>query len=797
MIATSSPIVAHTNYRERDSIKMPAYPSDDLPSISSLSNINAVKQALNQTDSVVAEVDKKLEFQLAETAENALQRAAALNDISQLSENLCNNANELVALLSTAKRRSESACADIRQLDALFTRAEAALSWTDDILTLRVCSEGAKTSLSADDLPSAARHVEQYLHLSPEVRQDQASATAVSQIEQSIAELSRKVRERAKKLLQTDAELTLAAAIDAVRLYVPIGLKDEGLLALIDYLCARIARESDDDVRSLLIENSSPSKKADAIDEPHIVSLARLFESVAAYVHDCHPIMVELFGTPSLVTLVELLQKQCDLSSDRILSRYRETKDIPEVLRAVRSETANARDLDTFLNELTLLSQRISRYFEFLRERSVSFDDENVTEGEQAVMIAKLDSVLSGCGLAKAQKEFSLNYSSIEVYFMIENAKLAIKIDEANGEDVEISTAVDDFFFVLRNCFQRALAFGDTDCEVLRVILQQMSRCLTNILLVYLKKRLRETEVALEKLMGVTTTPSLPAAGYAVSYLTELATANIRIPTSMEGQTNQGDAEKYDFYTAINNVSVSADYTTRLRANVEKSIQTCKKFSAEEHTLLATAVAEVTDAARSLVLASEQGVSRLATVLLSRVEGPVEENLRRASYRISETEYSADSEATPCFSQEVAQELEMNVLSSTSEKRLTEKNWDALVRQVAEWFASKMEAAVFLPNETDARGKEFTAFGGLRVDRDVRAISAYFSGKSKRSTVRDVFGRLSQLSMIVNLERPGEMYDMWGANAGGMTWRLSSTEVRRTLLLRTDFNPETIRSLKL
>lgn len=781
---------------------MPAIATDQLTPISSLDNINAVKQALDQTDILAADLDKHLETQLSETAANATQRAKSLDNVYHVSENVFREADELVGLLSSANRNSESACSQIRQLDAFLTRAESALSWADDILTLRVCSEGAKTSLSADDLTSAARHVEQYLSLSDDVREDPSSATAVSQIEQSIAELSRKVRERCSELLTLDSNLSISAAIDAVKLFVPIDLKDEGLRLLTDYLCMCIARESDEDVRSLLIDHSD-SNNNPSNDEPHIVAVARLFESVAAYVHDCYPFIIELFDGFALATMIESLQKQCDTSSNRILSRYKEAKEIPEVLRAIRSGTANARDLDAFLNELTLLSQRICRYFDFLKTKSTlsTESNPNATYEDCVIISENVSSILSTCELFNSQLDLSSNYTTMEVYFMSENAKLAIKIDESNGENAEISTAVDDFFFVLRNCFQRAMAFGDTDCEVLRVVLQQMSRCLVNDLLGYLKRRLRETEAALEKMLGVSTSSntasSLPAAGYAVSYLTELATANIRIPTGLEEEQNDSDLPKYDFFTALNNAAVSADYTTRLRGNVEKNLQNSKTLTTEEQTVLATAVAEITDSARSLVLATEHGVSRLSTVLLSLVSGLVDDNLRRASYVVTEDEYSLDSDATPSFPRKVANELESKILSATLEKRLTEKNWDALVRQVAEWYASKMESYVFLPSGSDNRGKEFNAFGGLRADRDVRAISAYFSGKSKRNTVRDVFGRLSQLAMIVNLERPGEMYDMWGANAGGMTWRLSSSEVRRTLSLRNDFNASTIRSLKL
>lgn len=490
--------------------------------ISSLATISAVKEDLDETGTLDFQVDQHLEEQLSKTTNNASQRATTLHSVSQLTENVFQDAEELSALSSSATRTSESACVRIRELDALLTRAESALSWANNILALRVCAEGAKTSLSANDLPSAARHVENYLQLSTEVRHDQASASAVSQIEQSIAELSRKVRERATHLFQSNSELSIQTAIDAVKLFVPIGLKEEGLSALMEYLCGRVARESDADVRSLLIEGLSAASSTTGVDEPHIVCFARLFEAVAAYVHECSDFTVDLFDSQGVATLIESLQKQCDTCFDRILIRYKEEKSIEEVLRAIRSETANARDLDVFLNELTLFSQRIARYFDFMRGKVVFPENDTLPETDVLLMQEKVNSVLTNCRLAVFQRELTSHYSTMEVYFMRENARLAIKIDEGNGEASEISTAVDDFFFVLRNCFHRAMAFGDTECEVLRIVLQQTSSCLINDLLAYLKARLRETEVALEKTLGVSaTTSSIPAAGYAVSYLTE------------------------------------------------------------------------------------------------------------------------------------------------------------------------------------------------------------------------------------------------------------------------------------
>lgn len=775
---------------------MPGIAQDEPTPISSLATISQVREALEQTDLLAFETQRDLEQQLAKAAAAASDRAETLSNITDLANTVSSEAEELAALLSSASQTSESACVRIRQLDVVLTRAQSALSWAEDILTLRVCAEGAKTSLSAGDLASAARHVATYRKLSQPVRDDPASTAGVAQLTQSIAELSRKVRASASTNLSPDAQLSTAEAIDAVRLYVPIGLSEDGLSALTDYLTQRVARESDADVRSLIIDAPTDAQPT-GMDEPHIVALARLFESVAAHIHDCEPFMLELFGATSTGTLINVLQKQCDSCADRILTRFKEARGVDEVLRAIRSETANARDLDAFLNELALLSQRVARYFDFLRGKGELPEDTDVSEEDRISLRENVTSSMTSCGLAKLQKELSGHYTTIETYFMRENARLAIKIDESNGDDAETSTAVDDFFFVLQKCFQRAFAFGDTECDVLRVALQQISLCLMNDLLPYIRRRLRETEPGLEKMFGVSaSTSALPAAGLAVSYLTEFAKANISIPGQMEEEGNEGDIAKYDFFTALNNASVSADYATRLRGNVEKAMQASKQLLTDDRAILATPVAQMTDAARALVLAGEHGVSRLASIVLGRVTNEVEDSLQRAAYIVSEAEYALDSDATPSFSRELAQDIETKVLSAGLEQRLTEKNWDALVRQVAEWFANKMETTVFLPSGMSS-GKSFNAFGGLRADRDVRAISSYFSGKSKQSTVRDVFGRLSQFAMLVNLERPAEIYDMWGPNAGGMTWRLSPGEVRRTLALRTDFNQDTVRSLKL
>lgn len=92
--------------------------------------------------------------------------------------------------------------------------------------------------------------------------------------------------------------------------------------------------------------------------------------------------------------------------------------------------------------------------------------------------------------------------------------------------------------------------------------------------------------------------------------------------------------------------------------------------------------------------------------------------------------------------------------------------------------------------------KRFNWLGGLQLERDMRTLVNQLSEQTARS-VRDKFARLTQMATVLNVETPEEVLDFWGENAGSITWRLSSVEVKRALSLRADLRPEAIQALKL
>lgn len=802
--------------------------------VDELANVAAVEAALDGVTLANARVECKLDSLLASAASAASSRATCLSAIAQTAAVASDDAGELTSLLDVSARSAQSLSTRIKFLDQVAAVSTSALTRVEHVLTLRVCAEGAKTSLSAGDLPTAAAHVHRYLTLDADVRKDPSSLAAVSQMNQSMKELARKVRERTDLVSSGDDSSgsmpTIPSVIGAVKLFVPIGLAEEGLDRFSSFLLSLITRETDADIRSLLMDTSLGEGDGADQPQPHTAALAQVFETMAAYIHDSGDSVLHIFGPFAYVTLVINLQKHCDLQSDKILVRYIEARSMDQVTRAIRSETASARHLDPLLNELSLISQRIAAYFDFLRRRChdafskqvadrsprdtpVDYSsrpaqgssalglplEEEPVSSKRMVCLDKLEECLESSKLMSWTSKLSSHYTNLEAYFMRENVRKAIRIDERHDETAKTSTAVDDFFFVLQKVVNRSVTYGGS-VVALVAMLHHTNECISGDLLVYVRRRLRETENAMERMMNLTaSSSSMPSAALTVSYLTEFAKANMSSSTGVDGDQGNHEEGDYDFFVAVNNASVSGDYAMRFRATVEQlAVKHFAETNLADQALLTGPLQQMGELARLLTAAGQQGVSRLSTVLTARIESSTEALLLRTSYMVPDAAYNVDS-AAASFSQAFLDEVEAKVLHPTVEERLTEGNWDALVRHSSEWAASAVEANVFLPSKdkADMAGKKFNPLGGIRVDRDVRSMSAYFAAKCRGTSVRDVFARLSQIAMLVNLEHPTEVYDIWGGNAGGMTWRLAPAEVRMALRLRTDFQDDVIKSLRL
>jgi hypothetical protein len=89
----------------------------------------------------------------------------------------------------------------------------------------------------------------------------------------------------------------------------------------------------------------------------------------------------------------------------------------------------------------------------------------------------------------------------------------------------------------------------------------------------------------------------------------------------------------------------------------------------------------------------------------------------------------------------------------------------------------------------------------MLFDKDLRALMAFISGLTHRP-MRDSFMRLSQITLVLTLAEPQEIFEYnWGdsgaSGTGKISWHLTADEVRRTMLRRLDWSADRIKALRL
>jgi hypothetical protein len=141
---------------------------------------------------------------------------------------------------------------------------------------------------------------------------------------------------------------------------------------------------------------------------------------------------------------------------------------------------------------------------------------------------------------------------------------------------------------------------------------------------------------------------------------------------------------------------------------------------------------------------------------------------------------------------------------STQQDKLTSSNLTLLAGLLLTNMLKEWENRIL--------ASKINLYGALRLDGEVRGCVARFSSSFASSplsigsssilslgVIRDLFARLTQFCLVLGLERPEEISEIWGRSAGSIRWRLSANEIRKILACRIEieFSNTVINSLQL
>ncbi|XP_057718932.1 conserved oligomeric Golgi complex subunit 4 [Arachis stenosperma] len=719
--------------------------------VRSLTDVGAMTRLLHECIAHQRALDVQLDDLLSQRGDLDrhllhLQRSSEVLDIVKCdSDHMLSNVSSTCDLADNVSRK-------VRELDIAQSRVRSTLLRIDAIVERANCLDGVHRALENEDYEAAAKYVQTFLQIDSQYK-DSASDQ----------------RERlmgAKKQLEGIVRKKLSAAVDQrdhpsilrfIRLYTPLGLEEEGLQVYVGYLKKVIAMRSRlefEQLVELMEQNSAGGINAGMNQSPvnFVGCLTNLFKDIVLAIEENSEILSSLCGEDGIVYAICELQEECDSRGSVILKKYMEYRKLAKLSTEINAQNNNLlavggspegpdpREIELYLEEILSLMQLGEDYTEFMISKIkglTSVDPELVPRATKAFR--------SG-SFSKVAQDLTGFYVILEGFFMVENVRKAIRIDE-HVPDSLTTSMVDDVFYVLQSCLRRAISTANISSVV--AVLSGASSLLSNEYQEALQQKTREPNLGAKLFFG----------GVGVQKTgTEIA-------------------------TSLNNMDVSSEYVLKLKHEIEE--QCAEVFPAPaDREKVKSCLSELADSSNAFKQALNAGIEQLVATITPRIR-PVLDSVGTISYELSEAEY-ADNEVNDPWVQRLLHAVETNV--AWMQPLMTVNNYDTFVHLVIDFIVKRLEVIMMQ--------KRFSQLGGLQLDRDARALVSHFSVMTQR-TVRDKFARLTQMATILNLEKVSEILDFWGENSGPMTWRLTPAEVRRVLGLRVDFKPEAIAALKL
>ncbi|XP_057423899.1 conserved oligomeric Golgi complex subunit 4 [Lotus japonicus] len=711
--------------------------------VRSLTDVGAMTRLLHECIAHQRALDTQLDDLLSQRADLdrhlvQLQRSSDVLDIVK------SDSDHMLSNVSSTSDLADSVSRKVRELDLAQSRVRSTLHRIDAVVERGNCLDGVLRALDEEDYESAARYVQTFLQIDAQFKDSGSDQIQRERLMTAKKQLEGIVR---KKLSSAVDQRDHNAILRFVRLYTPLGLEEEGLQVYVGYLKKVIGMRSRMEFEQLVESMEHSNSNVNFVS-----CLTSLFKDIVLAIEENSEILSGLCGEDGIVYAICELQEECDSRGSVILNKYMEYRKLSKLSSEINArnntmlavgggtEGPDPREVEMYLEEILQLMQLGEDYTEFMVSKIrglASVDPELLPRATKAFR--------SG-SFSKVVQDVTGFYVILEGFFMVENVRKAIGIDELVPDSLTTSM-VDDVFYVLQSCLRRAISTSNINSVV--AVLGGASSLLGNEYQEALQQKIREPNLGAKLFFG----------GVGVQKTgTEIA-------------------------TALNNMDVSSEYALKLKHEIEE--QCAEVFPAPaDREKVKSCLSEMGDCSIAFKQALNAGIEQLVATITPRIR-PVLDSVGTISYELSEAEY-ADNEVNDPWVQRLLHAVETNV--AWLQPLMTVNNYDTFVHLIIDFIVKRLEVIMMQ--------KRFSQLGGLQLDRDARALVSHFSIMTQR-TVRDKFARLTQMATILNLEKVSEILDFWGENSGPMTWRLTPAEVRRVLGLRVDFKPEAISALKL
>uniref|UniRef100_A0A804LED6 Conserved oligomeric Golgi complex subunit 4 n=1 Tax=Zea mays TaxID=4577 RepID=A0A804LED6_MAIZE len=604
-----------------------------------LTDAGAATRLLHECVAYQRGLDARLDALLARRAD--LDRAAAslLRSAPPLLSLAASDAAALKESSSTTAALADALSSRVRHLDAAHSRADAALARAEAALDRSRALEAARRALAADDLAAAATAVHEFLAIDARFPTD-------DDLRRDLLDMKRRLEGLARRRLAAvvDAQ-DHPAVLRLVRLFPLLGLADEGLQVYVAYLKKVVALRARADFEHLAELTSATQPTSERPD--FVGCLTRLFKDIVLAVEENDAVLRELRGDDGVAYAIIELQEECDSRGTQILRRYADYRKLARLASDINSYTKNLlsvmgsmasaaggsegpdpREIELYLEEILALTQLGEDYTEFMVNKIRGLRDVKPELGPRAM---------------KAFRNGNF-YVIFEEFFMVENVRKAIRIDEPISDGLTTSM-VDDVFFVLQSCCRRAASTASIN-SVLAVLGGAMS-LLSNEYQEALQWRMREPNLGAKLFLG----------GVGVQKTGE------------------------EIATALNNIDISSEYVLKLRHEIEELCVEVFHTPADREKIK-SCLSELGEVSASFKKILHSALEHLVASVVPRIR-PVLDTVATVSYELDDTEYGENEVNDPWVQKLI---LTVNTNVAWLQPVMTLNNYDSFVHLIIDFI---------------------------------------------------------------------------------------------------------------
>ena len=433
--------------------------------LSSIRTMEEIKAAFEQLQKEEDEVARETQMIISQQG----QLQAQLRSLSQYApkmENAAKDAGKLADVIGSTATLADRVSAKVKQLDIAKSRVSDCQQRVNDLIDLRLCSDGVQAALADEDYEQAAAHLHRFLAMdestlkmtASEMLQhdtltnvdDNASSSSMASVNglasidsaiKTLHEAEERVRNVISQRFDEAVQQEDLASIERFfKLFPLINMHEGGLEKFTQYLCSKLVVTAEKN----LCEAISTQPNDPRYSVIYADTLTLLFEGIARMVEIHQPLIETFYGPGRLITVMSMIQQECDKQSTRVIDKFREQRQVKNKVNKIRESmyvktsqiTTNqgpgnkleAKDIDHILGELTLLQSRSEMYFKFVRKR-VAADVKISSESTkvQDEKLALLEQRINSSELCHIMQELMSQYILLEDYFMTENIRKAIQ----------------------------------------------------------------------------------------------------------------------------------------------------------------------------------------------------------------------------------------------------------------------------------------------------------------------------------------------------------------------------------